>query len=123
MQRMVFCHIVMDVNRELQFLKLHHVESNVFLATVIYFLPNCFQQLLNFTPQYLCCSFPSFTTQGQRKALFPSFHLSLGPSLRTPGNWQRDQHKSHFAGSLTEGQGQDSQNGGVSNPKHAQEQL
>lgn len=47
MQHMVFCPIVTDVNRKLWFLC--HAESNVSLAMMIYFLLNCFQQLLDFS--------------------------------------------------------------------------
>lgn len=118
MQHMVFCPIVMDVNRELQFLC--PVESNVFLTMVIYFLPNCFQQHLDFTLPYLSCSFPSFTTQEVREKHFFLLSISAkGPSLRTPGDWQRDQQKAIW---LVHWQ-KDTQNAGVHNPTHAQEQL
>lgn len=118
-QRVVFCHMAMDVYREFQFMKLGHVESDVFLAPVICFLPSCFHQLLGFTPQYLSCSPLSFTTRDQRGALFPSSHLSQGLSIKTPGDRQRDQHDSRVAGSRTGGQEQDGQNGGVRNHTHS----
>lgn len=115
MQHVVFCHMAMDAYREFQFMKLSHVESDVFLAPVICFLPSCFQQFLD--SRYLSCSPLGFTIHDWRRTLFPSSHLTQGLSLKPPGDWQRP--FCHLAVSLTEGQEQDSQSRGMHNPTHA----